>query len=559
MRDDQAAEPIESVESLRAELAASRTELSTLRSSLRFQIGDAIVGAVSGRASMGDRLRALLRAVKRARALAVAARIRNDLFLGLPNDGLAPTPDLPSRKELLRLRRYVDAAARGAASTTPAFENSWASSAARTTRDLAGILASGYELPPRPAEIKRPPERPHILYVSRHDPLTASNGYARRSYEIVRSLVGEGARVTVAVTAAAPSPADDADFPPRLPLPLSDRVEGLAGYVDALADQISGAARNAGADIIHAASNYLIGLAAITAARRLGLPCVYELRGLWELTRLTVDPNFAGSLGYRIQSRLEAACAEEADAAIAGSTGIEDELRRRGVLRDRIHVAESGGPDLPPDLPLAAKGRSGPWGAIFPEGSKVLGFAGSITSYEGFDTMAAALRRLREDEAYRLLILGDGPYASSAKALFDRAGVADRVHFAGRVARSDVTAAYGVIELILCPRQSSPVTRVVEALKPVEALAAGVPVVVSDLEPFRQLRAECPGVIEVRAGDADDLADKISAHFALAAEVRSRLGVEARQWIGENRSWKHTARRILDAYRAIGDKAPPEG
>ena len=37
-------------------------------------------------------------------------------------------------------------------------------------------------------------------------------------------------------------------------------------------------------DIIHAASNFTVGLPAMLAARECRLPFVYEMRGIWELT-----------------------------------------------------------------------------------------------------------------------------------------------------------------------------------------------------------------------------------------------------------------------------------
>ena len=57
--------------------------------------------------------------------------------------------------------------------------------------------------------------------------------------------------------------------------------------------------------VIHAASNYVTALPALLAARRLGLPFVYEVRGIWEITELSDKPWWAQSDRYRLAVTLE--------------------------------------------------------------------------------------------------------------------------------------------------------------------------------------------------------------------------------------------------------------
>src|SRR5699024_10538687 len=55
-------------------------------------------------------------------------------------------------------------------------------------------------------------------------------------------------------------------------------------YILATADAFVREARLQRPEIIHSASNFRTALPALIAARRLGVPFVYEVRGLWEVT-----------------------------------------------------------------------------------------------------------------------------------------------------------------------------------------------------------------------------------------------------------------------------------
>src|SRR5699024_6340158 len=76
-------------------------------------------------------------------------------------------------------------------------------------------------------------------------------------------------------------------------------------------------ARDARPAVLHGAPNYGNGLAAVTAGRRLGIPSVYEVRGLWEVTRASRDPEWGRSDQYRYLARMEADAARGATHVLA--------------------------------------------------------------------------------------------------------------------------------------------------------------------------------------------------------------------------------------------------
>ena len=82
--------------------------------------------------------------------------------------------------------------------------------------------------------------------------------------------------------------------------------------------------------ILHAHSKYSNGIAATIAGRQLGIPVVYEMRGLWHLTRAQREPTFYKSDTYNYEERLEIWAAEIADAVVVISSTLKTWLVDRG-------------------------------------------------------------------------------------------------------------------------------------------------------------------------------------------------------------------------------------
>ncbi len=82
------------------------------------------------------------------------------------------------------------------------------------------------------------------------------------------------------------------------------------------------------------------------------------------------------------------------------------------------------------------------------------------------------------------------------------------------------------------------------------AIAAGVPVVVSDLGSLPELAYD--GSFVSAAGDAGALADTILRHLDDGPDVRARVLAHARARF----SWEEAARRTTELYRELTGAAP---
>src|SRR5699024_7344521 len=92
-------------------------------------------------------------------------------------------------------------------------------------------------------------------------------------------------------------------------------------------------------EYILAASNYLSALPALIAARRLGVPFVYEIRGFWEVSAASVNPGWEETDQYHLDRKFELLLAHEADRVVVITDEMREDLIARGVPAEKIDVA----------------------------------------------------------------------------------------------------------------------------------------------------------------------------------------------------------------------------
>ena len=143
-----------------------------------------------------------------------------------------------------------------------------------------------------------------------------------------------------------------------------------------------------------------------------------------------------------------------------------------------------------------------------PDAAPVIGALGRLHTIKGYDLLlhaVAALRDLGID--FRLRLAGDGPELQALRQLRGELGLADRVEFCGWVSRPDEFMAG--LDLFVVPSRYEAFGLVL-----VEAMAAGVPVVASDINgPADILKAGRFGRLS-RSEDVGALAAAIAAVFA---------------------------------------------
>lgn len=414
-------------------------------------------------------------------------------------------------------------------------------------------------------------EQGRVMYCAHSTPAFHSNGYSTRTHGLAVGSVAAGTDLHVVSRIGYPwdTPHSTRPLPPQQrhsveidgvpwihhPGPALGST-GAREYILAAADAFVREARNVRPAVIHAASNFMTGLSALIAARRLGVPFVYEVRGLWEITEASVNPGWETSDRFCWQRDMESFVTAQADRVLAITPEATAELVHRGAARNRIDLLPNGVDSdtflpLPFDADLASRLK-------LPTDRPIIGFAGSFVAYEGLELLLEAAEELvRRDADFHIVLAGGGGVEQSlVKSVATRA-LGDRVTFAGRLDMGDVPRLLGCLDIVCCPRLSLPVTEMVSPLKPLEAFAAGKPVVMSDVSPHRKLagvegesgplRMGTRGVLH-KPGDAQSLADALQ-HLLADRDRRAAMGRRARRWVREHRRWSRLGTSVRDTYR----------
>lgn len=414
--------------------------------------------------------------------------------------------------------------------------------------------------PPGPIDPRATNVVMHLLKASLPD---RSSGYTIRSRETLRAQVEAGLDPFVVTPFGYP--------PGRPDAPPIEHVEGVAHHrlapgvtvedlapADALGRMAVGAAEVARLErpaIIHAASghrgyeNALVGLA---LKAHLQLPLVYEVRGFLE-TSWTGDPTLVDGSHVAELTRRRMATEDRVMAAADGiatlGIAMRDELVARGVPSDKIIVVPNGidpvafAPTAPdPDL----RRRYGL------DGRFVFGYISNLDHVrEGHDLLIEATARLlAAGRAVACLIVGDGLRRVELEAKAAEAGVADSVVFTGRVPHDEVRSHYALLDAFVIARVPGRAAHFTTPLKPYEAMAMGIPLVVSDLPALTEIAAPGERGSAFPPGDAAALVAVLERLMDQPASGAS-MAAAGRSWVLAERTWASNGPRYRALYERI--------
>lgn len=301
--------------------------------------------------------------------------------------------------------------------------------------------------------------------------------------------------------------------------------------------------------LLHAASNFLNGLAANSVGKELGIPVVYEVRGLWELTRLSREAKYEHSRLYKLYVKKETECCLEADHVLAITESLKNILIERGVPAEQITVISNAVSEIPASSSQEEKDRIRNELEIESE-TPIIGYIGSLLDYEGLDDLILALAAIKELR-WHFIVVGDGAAKASLENLASTSGLNDRITFTGRVPFSDVSKYYSIIDICPFPRKALPVCEVVSPIKPFEAMAAGKIVLCSDVGALSEIVSDKKTGYLFKKGSVDSLSETLERILSMDSREKQKVSEAAVQWIAENRTWEIQARKIAGIYKKL--------
>lgn len=306
-------------------------------------------------------------------------------------------------------------------------------------------------------------------------------------------------------------------------------------------------AKSEKADIIHAHVPYRVGIPAMRAARELGLPFVYEMRGMWEESAVASGRWKAGGLAHRRFRRLETKALKSANSVICISETLRKEAISRGVSSEKITVVPNA-VELKND---AEESELFHEMRVKLEGKLVIGYIGSLRELEGVDlTAEAASILISQGLDVKLFVLSSESGQEDLRNYCMELGISDSSFIVGPVPHNKVAPFYDLIDIFVVSRPDFTVTKLVTPLKPFEAMRGECAVLVSDLPALSEIVNDGVTGRLFKSGDVEDLANCIE-ELCREGDQRKRLGQAAKAWVEENRTWSSVIDSVPSLYEEL--------
>ncbi len=317
-------------------------------------------------------------------------------------------------------------------------------------------------------------------------------------------------------------------------------------YINTYADELVSVARQNGTTILHAHSNYINGLAAVHAGKTNKIPSIYEIRGLWFMTRTTLDPKFRDEGMYTYEMEMEKAAANASDAVVTISYALKNLLIQWGTEAEKIHVIPNA-VDTSFFVPLEKDAQLLQQYNL--SNKTVIGFVGSLTGYEGLKELILATEELiKEKSNICLIIVGDGRELKKLKTL----AKSPEIIFTGRVPFEEVKRYYSLFDICPFPRNDYEVCQYVPPLKILEAMTMKKPVIVSDVAPLLEIITDNENGLVCRADSIKSLKEKLF-YLIENVEERKMLAEQGYNWVQKNRSWDTVIKKYIQLYNLFKD------
>jgi glycosyltransferase involved in cell wall biosynthesis len=298
-------------------------------------------------------------------------------------------------------------------------------------------------------------------------------------------------------------------------------------------------ARNYGPNIVISCQQRWDCGAAASIARHLAIPQVIYL-----------CYNIGPWLGDAVLTRL-LTC----DHVIAVSDFIRDQAVRHGVAPQRVTTIR---PAMRPFSPASPGTREEVRAELgVPLGARVIGMVARLDPSKGQkDTIAAFAKIAPTHPEAHLVIVGGtlstgGTKKQELQTMAARLGLSDRVLLTGE--RSDIQRLLTAMDIFIHPSRQEPF-----ALAPLEAAAAGLPVVAYAEGGFLELIANDETGILITSGDIGGLADSL-ASLLENPDVARRIGAAGKEQIRLRFQPEQASQKFMEQLRRVAGCASRPG
>lgn len=183
----------------------------------------------------------------------------------------------------------------------------------------------------------------------------------------------------------------------------------------------------------------------------------------------------------------------------------------------------------------------------------VAGFVGTFGPWHGVEKLAAAIMSMPSDLPVRFLLVGSGSLHAEVENQLEREVNERRVIFTGAVGHDRVPRLLDACDILVAPHV--PLADGSEFFgsptKIFEYMAMGKGIVASRLGQIGEVLVDRETALLVEPGNVEELSAAI-VELIKSESLRVSLGVKAREVAEREHTWNHNARRVLEAYRSLG-------
>ncbi len=285
------------------------------------------------------------------------------------------------------------------------------------------------------------------------------------------------------------------------------------------------------ADVVHLNFPFLLGFSAIRIARRMGVPTVAAFHVQPENLLLNLGVHSAGVSRW-IYRRWVRGFFQLADAVVCPSAFAANRLRSYG-LSVPAWVVSNG---VPPHLQGGSVHPAPP-----PTGPYVLLCLGRLAREKRQDVVIDAVARCRHRDRIRLVIAGAGPLQRALRTRINRLGLAAEI---GYVDDQRLTQLFADTHLLVHASEVE-----LQGIAVLEAMAAGIPVLVADAPDSAARRYASGPEFLFRPGDPGDLA----AHLDRLLDAPETLVAGSRRSLEQavQHDFQRSVRSLEHIYAAV--------
>jgi glycosyltransferase involved in cell wall biosynthesis len=352
------------------------------------------------------------------------------------------------------------------------------------------------------------------------------DGAVRSIYQLVASMVRSGHEVVVWTPDFAPG--ENGMVPvnkvPAIPIPLYPDYK-LGFYNTVTERQLDDFAP----DIVHISTPDIVGRKFLNYAKRKGIPVGSAYHTDFPSYLSYYRLGFAEPAVWRFLQRFYNAC----DVVLAPNESVRERLTGKGI--EKVDIWSRGIDKELFDPSRRSEKLRQSWEA---EGRMVIIYAGRFVLYKDIEVVMSLYQRFVDDglgDQVRFVMIGSGPEEEQM-----RARMPDAV-FTGYLTGTALPEAYACGDLFLFPSTTEAFCNVV-----LEALASGLPAVVSDLGGCMELVRRSGGGLVARAGDVGEFyacCTRLMQDSAMFRTMRER-GLS----YAEDKSWAAVNGQLIDCY-----------